>query len=420
MSLTFVAEKAVMKLPHYAPLIALTRGGHLESVHFGLLAVVDARGRVLLSRGDPEVKVYTRSSLKPLQALPLILTGAYEMFGLTPRELAVAAASHSGEPEHIETVRGMLARGGLSEELLVCGPQWPISLSATLELARLGQQETPPPIYNNCSGKHAGMLLVCKQMGWPLEGYHLPEHPLQQTIQGLIEELLGVGKEELVIGVDGCGLANYALPLSSIGRLFALLAEALASGEEKPPMAGEVRDEVWSALCQVAGAMTAHPEMVGGKEGRFDTAFMEAMKGRGIAKTGAEGLQGVGVVVPEEAKEQVAEWLWEHQRREKPAAIEVEVGGISAALEEQLSLVRLDGEARGVGVVVKVADGDQRRRARYFTALDLMVRAGLVAEETVNGHPGLSKFYDRRVLNTRSWEVGEVVSLWMEDKKFMG
>src|ERR687898_1379252 len=261
-----------------APLAAVTRGALVESVHRGRLAVCDHDGDVLEAVGDPEAYIYARSSAKPLQALPLVLSGAAEAFGLTDRELAVACASHNAEGPHLAAVRSILEKAGLTEDDLQSGVHPPMYGPAAAKLIRSG--EVPRPIHGNCSGKHAGMLAVCVHEGYETATYRDPAHPLQRSILGLIAEVCGLREDEVLLAGDDCGVPAFALPL----RSFATGLARLATGNDLP-------DELALAALRIGGAMREHPFMVAGT-GRFDTDLMVSTDL--LVKGGAEAVLAAG------------------------------------------------------------------------------------------------------------------------------
>jgi L-asparaginase II len=241
------------------------RGDEVESLHCGHLVAVDAGGRVVQAVGDPAERVYARSALKPVQALPLLLSGAAEAFGLPDACLAVAMASHSGEDAHRAAVRALLDRAGLDEGLLQCGTHEPYHVPTAQGLLLRG--EVPSAIYCNCSGKHAGMLAVCKHQGWDLATYREVGHPLQRWIRELLAEYAGVPVDDLGHAIDGCGVPVWRLPLIGLARAFARL------GSDP----------------RVAGLMANHPHLVAGT-GRLDTDLMVAGGGALIGKIGGEAV----------------------------------------------------------------------------------------------------------------------------------
>ena len=267
-------------LPADEPIVAVRRGGLVESVHRGRLAVCDARGERLASLGDPEGYVYLRSSAKPFQALPLVLSGAADAFGLADEELAVACASHNAEPRHLAAARSILRKAGLSEGDLQNGAHPPMHAPSAARLTRGG--EPPRAIHGNCSGKHAGMLAVCVHAGWDPAGYRDPEGPLQKLVRDSVAKVCGVAPQDLRLAGDGCGVPVFAVPLEGLALGFARLA---AGGHDDLP------DDLNAAMRRVRDAMRDHPYMVAGT-GRLDTRLMEATSL--VAKSGAEGVFACG------------------------------------------------------------------------------------------------------------------------------
>jgi L-asparaginase II len=266
-------------VPNAVPLVRVLRSGVTESIHLGHVAVCDASGRLLAAAGDPDRLLFSRSSMKPLQAA----VSLGRIGESPPRELvAVMCASHNGEPVHVRIVRRLLRSGGLSERHLGCPPDLPMAPQARRAVAG------PRRIYHNCSGKHAGMLVASDRAGFELATYLRPSHPLQREIVRAVRTATDV--ERPLIGVDGCGAPVHGLPLRGMATLFARL-----SGPER---LGRLTEHAATAV----GAMRAEPYLVAGR-GRSDTRIMEAVPGV-ICKVGAEGLhcaavlgQGVGVAV---------------------------------------------------------------------------------------------------------------------------
>src|SRR5215203_1331175 len=265
-------------LPEDSPLAAVTRGALVESVHRGRLVVCDPDGNVLEAVGDPEAYIFARSSAKPFQGLPLVLSGAADAFGLTDRELAVVCASHNAEEPHLAAVRSILEKVGLTEDDLQSGAHLPLYDPEADKLIRSG--EVPRPIHGNCSGKHAGMLAVCVHEGHETATYRDPAHLLQRRILGLIAEVCGVEEDEVLIAGDNCGAPAFALPLHS----FATGLARVATGDELP-------DHLVGAAMRIRDAMRSHPFMVAGT-GRFDTELME--RTHLLVKGGAEAVLAVG------------------------------------------------------------------------------------------------------------------------------
>lgn len=267
-------------------LAEVTRGGAVESAHLGTVVVADVSGTPIAWAGDPQQFAYFRSSAKPFQAVPLIESGAADRFGFTPAELALCCASHSGEAAHQEQVLAMLGKLGLGADALQCGASTPID-PREAGLISSGQRATTP-LHCDCSGKHAGMLASSLQLGYPIESYLDPDHPLQRTIRGIVAEVCRVPAEALRLATDGCSVPTFG---TSVGRMAAAFA-ALAAPEAVSPGAG---CEHAGALNRLREAMTMHPENVGGSTGRIDTDLMRRSRGRLVAKVGAEGLLCVGV-----------------------------------------------------------------------------------------------------------------------------
>ena len=265
-------------LPDDAPLAAVRRGALVESVHRGRLAACDPQGNLLDSTGDPDAYVYLRSSAKPFQALPLVVSGSADSFGLTDEELAVACASHNSEEPHLAAVRSILKKAGLTEDDLQSGAHPPMYGPEAARLARSGEE--PRAIHSNCSGKHAGMLAVCVHEGYETISYRDPGHPLQRDILGLLAKVCGVREDEVLVAGDNCGVPAFALPL----RSFATGLARIATGEE-------LSDEISGAARRIRNAMRGHPFMVAGT-GRFDTRLMERTDL--LVKGGAEAVLAVG------------------------------------------------------------------------------------------------------------------------------
>jgi L-asparaginase II len=262
------------------PLVETTRGGRVESVHYGAVAVVDVQGEVKWSVGPASLVTFPRSSLKPLQLLALVARGGVERFGLQPDELAVMAGSHAGEPIHVDRVLRILQKIDAPASALACGVQTPLDSSAAAELTRAGG--APSVLHNNCSGKHAGMLALARLLGAPLENYIDRDHPAQVAIRECLTDLLQVDPAELAAGIDGCSAPAYALPLRNMARGFAMLGDP--AGTPMPWRAG---------LHAISSAMRQHPELVAGTHGRVDTELMRLGRGL-VAKSGAEGYFCVG------------------------------------------------------------------------------------------------------------------------------
>jgi L-asparaginase II len=275
-------ERSQAGYPENPLLCRVWRGEEIESVHRGAWCLVDAAGTVLAGAGAYESPYYARSSIKALQALPLLESGAAERLCFCDEELALAIASHAGEPIHTERVRELLERLGLSPGHLRCGVHPPGDEATRAALRRRGEQ--PSALHNNCSGKHAGFLALALELGVPVERYLDPSSAGQERVRAVLSEMAGVERETLVPALDGCSAPTYRLPLSGLARAFA----RLASPEGLPPAR--------RAACERLTAVAARaPELVSGSTRRLDTDILRASGGRLFPKVGAEAMQVVAV-----------------------------------------------------------------------------------------------------------------------------
>jgi L-asparaginase II len=257
-------------------LVEVLRGAVVESAHRGAVAVYDADGKAVWEIGDTDRPVFPRSAVKAIQALPLVETGAADAYGFGERELALACASHAGEPAHVELARAMLARAGLDEAALECGAHWPSNHDATIALARSGG--SPCQLHNNCSGKHSGFLCTCRHAGDAHAGYVGPGHAAQERVREALVAVTGAAHGEENRGIDGCSIPTYAVPLKSLARGFARMATGAGLGPARA-----------AAAKRLLAACMAEPFLVSGT-GKADVALMRAAPGRIFAKTGAEGV----------------------------------------------------------------------------------------------------------------------------------
>lgn len=334
----------------YLPLVELTRGEIVESIHFGALAVADQNGRLLAWYGDPEMVTFLRSTAKPFQALPFIESGGVQAYQLEPAEVALICASHSGTDAHVAAVEALQAKVGIAETDLLCGTH-PPSHEPTLEAMRQ-RGEVPSPNRNNCSGKHTGMLASARMHGWPKASYLEHSHPLQQGILEVFAEMCDLSSGQIQVGIDGCSAPNFAVPLRNAALAFARLCD--------PQQLPDPRTE---ACRTISSAMMAHPFMVAGP-GRFDTCLMEVGAGKIVAKGGAEGYQGIGLL---------------------PGTL----GAGSPAL----------------GIAIKVSDGDLKGRARPLACLEVLRQLGALSPQQLQV---LVEFGPQLpVLNRREIKVGE-------------
>jgi L-asparaginase II len=250
------------------------RGALVENVHRGRVAVCDPQGELVEAGGDAEGYAYARSSAKPFQAMPLVLSGAADSLGLTDEELAIACASHNAEEPHLAAVRSILQKADLSERDLQNGAHPPLYAPAAAELARSGEE--PQAIHGNCSGKHAGMLALCVHEGWETGSYRDLDHPLQRWTLEVVATICGLDTDDILLAGDGCGVPTFGLPLKNLATGFA----RLATGERLP-------EDLTQAAARIRGVMREHPYMVAGA-GRFDTAVMRGTDL--VSKSGAEAV----------------------------------------------------------------------------------------------------------------------------------
>jgi L-asparaginase II len=343
---------AAREIPRSAPLVAVTRGGKVESVHRGSVAVVAEDGELVAWTGAPRQHVWLRSSAKPFQLLPFLAAGGAERFALGSEEIALAAASHSGEPTHTRLAAAMLAKGGFREKDLHCGAHPPMHEPSARALYAAGGM--PTALHNNCSGKHAAMLLACRLFGLDPATYWRREHPLQRRILAAVARMTGVPAARIPRAVDGCSVPVFRVPLASLARGYARL---VGNGPRtETPAEGAARR-------RIAAAMSSAPEFVAGT-GRFTTELMRAFGGGLVGKEGAEGVYAVGV----------------------PAAL---TGG------------------RALGIAVKIADGAERGRdavtVEALRALG-MARGARLARLRALAH--------KPVLNVRGDAVGSLQTLF--------
>jgi L-asparaginase II len=257
------------------------RGNAVESIHFGSVAVVDYRGKLIYSVGDPNFVTFLRSSAKPFQAIPVVEWGVAEAFGFTQQEIAIISGSHNGEKKHVKVVQSILKKIGLNKNFMQCGTHVPHYYTAS--------GITPPkkkfsPLEHNCSGKHAGMLAICVYKGWNLKNYLDPRHPVQRLDLKMISELCEYPEKRIKIGIENCGAPTFALPLKNMAVGFSKLVTFRS------------KDKTTSqALQVVADSMWKYPEMVSGRK-RLDYELAVASKGSILSKGGAEALHCAAVL----------------------------------------------------------------------------------------------------------------------------
>jgi L-asparaginase II len=332
-----------------ASLVEVWRGPIIESRHRGHLTAVDSLGETLAALGSPETVTYVRSSGKPFQALPVIVSGAADRFAFTEQEIAIACGSHSGESIHVDTVRSMLDKIGLDEESLKCGVHEPFSAEVARELAR--NQMSPSVLQNNCSGKHAAMLALARHLGAPVESYDELSHPVQQAIAKTVSQYSDVPLAQIVFGVDGCGAPVFGIPVRAMALMYARLVDPPANFDAATRAASQ----------RIIKAMIDFPVMVGGTRDRLDTELIKTGDGRLISKIGAEGVYTVGVLP-------CAEW------------------------------------PNGLGLALKIEDGDDHR-ARPPAVIEALRQLNVLA---ANELATLASYAPTIITNRRDERVGEV------------
>jgi L-asparaginase II len=338
-----------IEVPAPEPLVQVTRGGITESRHRGHVIVVEPDGTIRAYIGAPETVTYLRSSAKPHQAIPLIASGAADRFGFDEREIALACASHSGEPIHTEVAASILKKIGLGPEALKCGIHEPFSPEAARQLREKGEQ--PNVLQNNCSGKHAGMLALALHLGAPTDTYDEPTNPVQLAIGKVIAAFSGIEIQDIAVGVDGCGVPVFGITVKAMALMYARLVN--------PPAGFD--DDTRSACARIVSAMTTYPELIGGSSDRLDTEIMRAAKGRLVSKVGAEGVYTVGVLPSKD---------W----------------------------------PLGLGLALKIEDGENHR-ARPTVVIESLRQLGILADESLEA---VSRYAFFPVRNRRGDVVGEV------------
>jgi L-asparaginase II len=329
--------------------VEVTRGGITESRHRGHIVAVEPDGTIAAFLGAPETVTYLRSSAKPHQAIPLLASGAADRFGFNEREIALACASHSGEPIHTEVAAAMLKKIGLGPEALKCGVHEPFSPDVARQLRERG--EAPNVLQNNCSGKHAGMLALALHLGAPTETYDEPTNPVQLAIGKTVAQFSGVPIEDIAVGTDGCGVPVFGITVKAMALMYARLVSTPADYDAQTK----------KACSRIVSAMTTHPELIGGTADRLDTEIMRAAPGRLVSKVGAEGVYTVGILP-------CAEW------------------------------------PRGLGLALKIEDGDDHR-ARPTVVIESLRQLGILKNESLEA---VARYAFFPVRNRRGDVVGEV------------
>lgn len=337
------------QIPVAEPLVEVRRGAITESRHRGHVVVVEPDGNLVASLGAPETVTFLRSSAKPLQALPLLVSGAAEKFGFTDKEIALACASHNGESIHTEVAASMLEKIGLDPDALRCGVHEPYSLEVAAKLRQLGQ--SPNVLQNNCSGKHAGMLAVARHLGALIENYESPENPVQKAIADAVSQFSGVAVTNMAVAVDGCAAPIFGITMKAMALAYARLMSP-------PPSFDKATRDACERIVRV---MSRYPELIGGSSDRLDTEIMKAAPGMLISKVGAEGVYTAGIK-PSEA--------W----------------------------------PRGLGLALKIEDGDDKR-ARPTVVIESLRQLGVLKDESLEA---VARYAFFPVQNSRGDVVGEI------------
>ncbi|HEY2961641.1 MAG TPA: asparaginase [Pyrinomonadaceae bacterium] len=337
------------QVPIGEPLVEVIRGALTESRHRGHVVAIEPDGEIVAWLGSPQTVTFLRSSAKPFQALPLLVSGAADRFGFTDREVALACASHNGEPIHTELAASMLHKIGLGPKALKCGVHEPYSVEVARELLERG--EAPNVLHNNCSGKHAGMLAVALHLGAPIETYHKPDHPVQLAIGKAIAQFSDVPVEDLAVATDGCAVPVFGITVKAMALAYARLVSPPSSFDEATR----------SACSRIVRVMSLYPELIGGTSDRLDTEIMKAAPRRLVSKVGAEGVYTAGVNPCEE---------W----------------------------------PRGLGLALKIEDGDDRR-ARPTVVIEALRQLGVLRDESLEA---VARYAFFPVLNRSGDIVGEV------------
>lgn len=322
----------------------IIRGETIESVHSGHLAIVDGERNTVAELGEPSTVTFLRSSAKPFQAIPFLTSGAAEAFSFAEDEVAMSIASHSGEPMHVDRVHRMLEKTGFTEADLRCGAHLPFNEAARDAMLRAGEQ--PTQLHNNCSGKHTAMLAFAKHIDADPANYEHRDHRIQKRIIRCMADFAEMPEDAIALAIDGCAAPNFALPVRAMAVAFANLANPL-----------KVHTTIRSAASRATSAMMNYPELIAGTD-RLDTMLMQAAPGRIVSKVGADGVWCCGVM----------------PGTQYPT---------------------------GLGIALKVADGDDHR-GRPVVAVSILKQLGLLHSEAL---PALSPM---AIKNRRDETVGRV------------
>lgn len=333
-------------------LALLTRSGYVESIHYGYICVVDSTGKILKEIGDSNTKIYFRSSAKPIQAVEAVECGATERFGFTKKEISIMCSSHSGQMMHQDTVSEMLSKIGEAANILKCGTMTPYN---TEEAKRLYiNNEEPTVLHCSCSAKHAGMITLAKYRNYSIEDYTKIEHPVQQEILDTVSYFVDYKKEDIVLGVDGCGAPIYLLPIYNIALSYARMMDSAKNENSK-----------YHKSCKtIVESMTEHPEMVAGDK-EFCTELMSGANGKLIGKVGCEAVYCVGI------------------------------------------------KDKGIGICVKIIDGNER--AVYPVVMQLLKELNVLDNKELQT---LKKWDKVELRNNLDETIGEITSSYQLPNKY--
>lgn len=339
-----------MHTNNYLPIFELKRGDAVESIHFGAIAIVNSLGKLVASYGSPDTISFLRSSAKPFQALPFIEAGGHKHWAFSGPEISIICASHSGTDQHFSVLSSIQSKIGVTQDDLLCGVHPPVD-EATRQ-ALLDRGESPTPNRHNCSGKHTGMLAHAKFIHAPIDDYIDVDHPIQKRILDTFSEMCDIEIQKIALGIDGCSAPVFAIPLKNAALGYARLCDPHDLSSKR------------AAACRtITSSMMGFPDMVAGP-GKFDTRLMEVAKGKVISKGGAEGYQQVGIMP-----------------------------GV------------LGPDSPGLGIALKISDGDARSRARPAVILEILRQLGVITEPELGK---LSEFGPK--FPTKNWReifVGE-------------
>lgn len=331
-------------------LAVVTRNQYVESIHQGYICVVNSEGKVIYKKGNTDTAFFFRSSAKPIQIIPFIQSGGAKAMGYTPKEIAIGCASHSGEPQHQETVLNVLKRLNLDIKDLRCGARRPYNEDENNRL--IFNEEKPSAVHSGCSGKHVAMLAYSKYLGCDISDYYKISHPVQQEALKTISIFADEEVINIPIGIDGCGLPIFMLPIYKMALSYARLTRY----SQNP---GNIYHEACKTVFE---AMNEYPEMVAGT-GEFCTELMKYTNGKLIAKIGAEAVYCLGI------------------------------------------------KEKNLGVCIKIADGSER--AVYPVVIQLLLELDVISNDE---YEKLKHWHIAKLLNGLDEHIGYIIPVFHEDE----